>query len=219
MTREKLSDHEMLVWNTGAGLRQMEFYLPGDKITVYRGHTQETRATYTVIGSEILENNILSVRVAEEIVDFTQDDLVESNRMPEIHIENCTIAKARGIYRLSSGKRTVMENCTIVNSSVLFTGDTNYWHENSGARDCVLRNNRFISSYIGVVPEFEATEQVPYYHENIRVENNVFENCTDVVFSGHRAKGLAFINNRDGAGNLLTEKAVNLTDCADYVIG
>ena len=219
MTQQKLSDHEMLVFNTGAGLRQMEFYLPGDKITVYRGNTQEVRATYTITGSEILENNMLTVQVAEEIVEFAQDDLVESNRMPEIHIKNCIIAKARGIYRLSSGKQTVMENWTIVNSGVAFTGDTNYWHENPGARDCVLRNNRFISSYIDVVPEFEATEQAPYYHENIRVENNIFENCADVVFRGHHAKGLTFINNRDGAGNLLTEKAVNLTDCADCVIG
>ena len=68
-------------------------------------------------------------------------------------------------------------------------------------------------------PEFEATEQAPYYHENIRVENNIFENCADVVFSGHHAKGLTFINNRDENGNLLTEKAVRLTDCADIVIG
>lgn len=218
VTKEKLGSHEMLLHNPGAGFVQMEFYLPGDKITVYRGNTQECRTTYTVIGSEILENNMLTVQVAEEIVEFAQDDLVESNRMPEIHIKNCIIAKARGIYRLSSGKRTVMENCTIVNSSVLFTGDTNYWYENTGARDCVLRNNRFISSGIGIVPEFQATEQAPYYHQNIRVENNVFENCQDVVFSGHHAKGLVFVNNRDGNGNPLTESAVRLTDCADCVI-
>jgi len=218
-TKEKLGSHEMLLNNPGAGFVNMEFYLSGDQITVYRGNTQEVRATYTVIDSKILENNMLSVQVAEEIVDFALGDIVESNRMPEIYINNCIIAKARGIYRLSSGKRTVMENCTIVNSGILFTGDTNYWYENTGTRDCVLRNNRFISSYIGVVPEFEATEQAPYYHENIRIENNVFENCQDIVFRGHHGKDLSFINNRDADGNLLTEKAVNLTDCVDVIIG
>lgn len=218
-TQEQLSSHEMLVSNPGVGQTNMEFYMPGDQITVYQGHTQQIRALYTIIGSEFLENNMLRVQVAEEIVDFSTGDVVESSRMPEIHIKNCVVAKARGLYRLQSRKRMVMENCTIVNSAVLFTGDTTYWYENTGARDCVLRNNRFISSYIGIVPEFEATEQAPYYHENIRVENNVFENCGDVVFRGHHAKGLAFINNRDENGNLLTEKAVKLTDCADCLIG
>lgn len=193
--------HTLRLINKSAGMGHMPMYLPGDTIRVYRGSTQEFRADYTVVSSEYMpgpENRLL-VKVAEPVSDFNAGDIVESQRMPEIIIRSCNAGHARGGYRISSGKRVLMENCVFENTPIMFTGDTNYWYENTPVRDVTIRDSRFVyypgGDPIVSVPIFTPTDKVRYYHSGIRILNNRFTDCR---------KGLMYMRQTDGvefAGN------------------
>ncbi len=219
-------ERDMTVENMAHGLTDMRYYLPGDKINIYRGSTQELKGVYTVESAEYLPGSrrMQLVRVAEPVESFAEGDIVESQRMPEIEIRRCVSAKARGHMRLSSGKRTVVEDCVFEKSMIMFTGDTNYWYENAPVRDMTIRNCRFenfpeLSVIIGGAA-FEATKKAPYYYKNIRILDNVFENCGQSIVDLRNADGVEISGNRvyDAGGQELTGGRVTVTACRNVRI-
>ena len=215
---EKLDAHKILLHNDGAGLQDMEFFLPGDRVSVLAGHTSEVRNAYTVKTSELLGNNDLILEVEEDILEALPGDLIENLRMPEILIRGCSVKKARGGIRLSSGKKTLMEQCRLEHSYILFTGDTNYWFENTGARDAVIRRNELIHTRIAASPEFQPTENAPYYHKNIRIEENIFRQSGKYPVEMNYVEGFTFLHNTDGNGHAILEKDIKIAASAELVI-
>ena len=92
--------------------------------------------------------------------------------------------RARGLL-LGSRNRMVIEDnyFHIAGAAILIEGDANYWYEQSGVRDVVIRRNLFENgnlrqSRLGLgmycrgqrIPDRETSR----YHRNIRVEGNTF---------------------------------------------
>ena len=123
--------------------------------------------------------------------------------MPEIEIRNCTVRNTNG-FRISSGKRVLIENCRFENAGfcVLFSGDMNYWFENTGVKDVTIRSCVFerCGSPVLTGCGFRPTEKAPFYHENIRFFDNLvrspggpalrLDNVNNVEIRGNRFEGL-----------------------------
>ena len=204
VTEEKLDAHTFFTVNRSASLHHMPMYLPGDVLHVYRGKTQELKAVYTVESAEYLPRDGFCQRIAvrESLRDFFRGDVVESQRMPELLIRNCESGHARGGWRISTGKKVLMENCRFENTPIMFTGDTNYWYENAPVRDVEIRNSVFTYFPLGkpllASPEFDATEKAPFYHSGIRIHDNLFEDCPKGILGMRSVDGLYLENNRYG---------------------
>lgn len=105
---------------------------------------------------------------------------------PDVLIKGCRMRgnRARGLL-LGSRGRTVVEDCYfhIAGAAILFEGDGNYWYEQSGVRDVLIRNNVFENGNYGSLNWGSACIAVgsgipdrahSRYHRNIRVEGNTF---------------------------------------------
>lgn len=105
---------------------------------------------------------------------------------PEVLIKGCRMRgnRARGLL-LGSRNRMVIEDnyFHIAGAAILIEGDANYWYEQSGVRDVVIRRNLFENGNYGSpgwgsaciavgsgIPDRETSR----YHRNIRVEGNTF---------------------------------------------
>ena len=221
VTEAKEDARTFLTKARAAGLHAVPMYLPGDVINVYRGNTQERKASYTVSSAEYVKGSAYTQRIAvrEPLLEFEEGDIVESTRMPELRIRRCVSAHARGGWRFSTGKSILMENCLLENSPIMFTGDTDYWFEDSPVRDVEIRENRFVyypsSTPIVSFPVYEATEKAPYYHAGIRILRNDFEDCRRGILDMHGVDGILLEGNRFGEGSA---RSMRIEDCGNVRI-
>ena len=187
--------------NRSAGLHHMPMYLPGDTLHIYRGSTQELKAVHTVASAEYLpgDGRRMALALCEPLADFAAGDIIENQRMPEVTIRNCTAGHARGGWRISTGKRVIMENCRFENTPIMFTGDTNYWYENAPVRDVTIRNNVFEYYPTGIPifssPVFEATHNAPYYHSGVKILDNTFIDCRRGIIKMENTDGITLRGN------------------------
>ncbi|MBQ4605927.1 MAG: right-handed parallel beta-helix repeat-containing protein [Clostridia bacterium] len=196
----------LVVENRSAGIRDMEYLVPGDEVYIYRQNTQEVRAVGIVETAAFLPDQctVMHVTLQDELTESIEPgDILENRRMPEIEIRNCRINCAGG-FRISSGKRVLIEDCHFETSgfSILFSGDMNYWFENTGVKNVTIHNCTF--DHCGCPVEtgcgFKPTEKAPFYHENIRFTDNtviapgravmVLDNVNHVEMTGNKIIGL-----------------------------
>lgn len=198
-------DNTILAECRAAALWGMKYYLPGDRVTIYRGATQEVLFVGTVRSAEYLPGERKRQRVvfAEAIpASIKEGDCMESEREPEIEVRRCRV-KSTGGFRISSGKRVVVEDCHFETAyfSILFSGDMHYWFENGPVKDVTVRNCTFDGCGRCISTEcfFEATEAHPFYHSGLKFENNTVQNprgpmlylkdMRDVTAKGNRILG------------------------------
>jgi len=212
----------LVVENRSAGIKDMEYLVAGDEIYIYRQNTQEVRAVGIVETAEFLPGQctVMHVTFRDALTDIIEDgDILENRRMADIEIRGCKTNCAGG-FRISSGKRVLIEDCMFETSgfSVLFSGDMNYWYENTGVRDVTIQNCTF--DHCGCPVEtgcgFQPTEKAPFYHENIRFINNtviapvraaaVLDNVNCVEISGNTITGL-----RDGQLPVILQNCSHIT--------
>lgn len=215
---EQPAANRLIVENHSAGIRGMEFLVPGDEVIVYRQNTQEIRAK-GVVESAVYRpgKEVMEVVFREPLAERVEaDDMLENRRMPEIGIRNCTVRNTSG-FRISSGKRVIIENCLFERTSfsILFSGDMNYWYENTGVKDVTIRNCTFIHCGAPVLTGcgFRPTEKAPFYHENIRFLDNT------VTAPGSAALTLDHVGGVEIRGNTIKEMGKNqlpvvLRDCS-----
>ena len=206
-----------------AALLDMAYVLPGDEVYIYRQNTQEIRAVGIVEKAEFLpgEMKIMQITFTEPLADeIAPGDILENRRMPEIEIRGCKINCGNGV-RISTGKRTLIEDCTFetFGFSVLFSGDMNYWYENTGVRDVTIRNCTFDHCGCPVKTEcgFQPTEAAPFYHENIRFTGNT------VIAPAEAAMVLDQVGGVEMTGNTITglrdnQPPVILQNCSHVTI-
>lgn len=116
----------------------------------------------------------------------TRHLIAADEEYPDVLIKGCRMRgnRARGLL-LGSRGRTVVEDCYfhIAGAAILFEGDGNYWYEQSGVRDVLIRNNVFENGNYGSLNWGSACIAVgsgipdrthSRYHRNIRVEGNTF---------------------------------------------
>ena len=175
---KKLDDKTLMVQNRSAGIEAMQYMLPDDEIVIYKGSTQEVRYSGNVEAVEYLPNQSCDMKITFNkpiCCEIEEGDCLEVMRMPEIEVKNCYV-KCMGGFRISSGKRVLIEDCTFETAgfSVAFTGDMQYWFENTGVKDVTIRNCKFIDCGVPLMTHcgFTPTEKAPFYHENIRFTDN-----------------------------------------------
>ncbi len=214
----------LIAVNRSAAQSFIPLYRPGDTVFVYRGKTQEFKAAYTLASAEYLpgDGRRLALSTREPLNDFAPGDIIENRRMPEITVRRCQAGRARGGWRISSGRRVVMEDCRFENTPVMFTGDTNYWYENSPVRDVEIRNCVFENfrnfTPITSTPVFDATDAAPFYHSGIRIIGNRFVGCEGTLMHLERTRDVVFRDNVNRAGNTQTDD-ITLRRCAGVTIG
>lgn len=106
---------------------------------------------------------------------------------PEVLIQGCRMRgnRARGLLLGSRGRMVIENNYFhIAGAAILCEGDGNYWFEQSGVRDLVIRNNVFENGNYGckgwgsaciAVGSGIPKRDLSRYHRNILVEGNTFK--------------------------------------------
>ena len=215
------------VINRTKSLRNMELLLPGDTIRILKGSTRELRGSNTVksIAFEEGSTQYLRIQLDHPIPGVQEGDMIENRRTPEIEVRNCRV-KCMGGFRIQSDRRVLIEDCYFETSafSVLFSGDMNYWYENTGVKDVTIQNCYFKNCGIPIIsdPIFTPTEEAPYYHENIRILNNVFDTYRDCVVNLRDTnqveyRGNRYIQNQDYP-KVAEEERIKLTRCSRIMI-
>lgn len=135
---------------------------------------------------------------------------------PELEISNCRILKqhrARGIL-VTTPKKVIIEDnyFRTAGTAILIEGDMDYWFESGANRDVTIRNNVFDNcltsgcitgnrwewgeAIITVTPSHRPQDdKTEPYHQNIRIENNIFKTFDIPLVHARSVKGLFFNNN------------------------
>ncbi len=207
-----------------AAVEAIEWYRPGDVLTVYRGRTLEEQGAFTV-RSVRYDGYTIHV-TADRPVTAEPGDTVENAAAPDIFICRCLSGRNRGRgFLLSGSGKTVAEDCYFrsCDCAVHFTGDTSYWYESGPVRDVTVRGCFFDDcGYCGqpyaiiAAPDFVPTDKAPFYHTNVRIEGNVFRTFTGGLLQARYTDGIVFRDNRVirsqayPGGDI---PAVSLSDC------
>jgi hypothetical protein len=135
---------------------------------------------------------------------------------PELEIRNCKILKqnrARGIL-VTTPKKVVIEDNYFrsAGTAILIEGDMDHWFESGANRDVTIRNNLFDNcltsgcitgnrwewgeAIITITPSHRPqTDKAEPYHQNIKIENNVFKTFDIPLLHAISVKGLTFRKN------------------------
>jgi hypothetical protein len=145
------------------------------------------------------------------------DDYLENKSWTaSLEMRNCKILKnhrARGILFTTPQKVTIENNYfRTAGTAILIEGDMDYWFESGANRDVIIRNNIFDNcvtsgcisgdrwewgeAIITITPSHrpENRNTIPY-HQNIRIENNIFKTFDTPLVHARSVSGLYFTNN------------------------
>ena len=144
----RLADDRVLLRWRNSGQYGVRFLRPGMQIEVVDNRTMESYARVKIAQVRYLNAEYAEVRLAGRLPERVQPGHVvaEDGEYPDVEIRGCYIGnnRARGLL-LGSRGRIVVEGCTFhtPGAAILFEGDGNYWYEQSGVRDVVIRDNVF----------------------------------------------------------------------------
>ena len=136
---------------------------------------------------------------------------------PELELRNCRILKqhrARGIL-VTTPKKVIIEDnyFRTAGPAILIEGDMSYWLESGANRDVTIRNNVFENcvtsghpitnlgwwqgeNIINISPSHQPKDDKDEpYHQNIRIENNIFKVFDVPIMYARSVRGLTFKNN------------------------
>lgn len=204
--RRKVSDKQLLLWfNYGK-----EFVTPGMEMEFVNHNTMMTYDTLSVASVERYNEEYSIVTFNENIPDCFEvnDALADANaNTAEVLIKGCYIGnnRARGVLIGSKGRVVIEENTFHApGTAILFEGDGNYWFEQSGVKDVIIRNNKFDNCLYGHsswgnanicvgsgIPDKAGSR----YHSNILVENNLFNTFDPRILNFYSVDGVTYRNN------------------------
>lgn len=201
-------DKVLLKWcNTGQ--YGVDYIEPGMTLEIVNNKTVTSYASRTVKAVERLNKEYTAVTFTEELPEGLEINhaVAEDGEYPDVLVSGCRFAgnRARGLLIGSRG-HVVVEDCYfhVPGAAILFEGDANYWFEQSGVRDVMLRNNVFDCCNYGSphwgaaciavgtrIPEKETSR----YHRNITVTGNTFKVFDNRVVNLFCTDGFVFENN------------------------
>ena len=180
-------DKLLLRWRN-SGQYGVDFITRGMRLEFVDNSNVETYAHRTVKSVKRLNKVYTEVTFTEPLPAEVKPlhVVAADDAYPEVLIKGCRMRgnRARGLLLGSRGRMVIEDNYFhIAGAAILFEGDANYWYEQSGVRDVVIRNNVFENGNYGSrswgsaciaagsgIPERGASR----YHRNIRVEGNTF---------------------------------------------
>ena len=183
----------------------VNIYKEGDIVDVYQGSALALRKRIRVKASRLLSPSVIEIETEDALGVAVGDTLENAERMPTVHINNCRCGDNRPrAFLLTTPKPVIVENCEFSNCAhaIDISGDTTYWFESGRAKNILIRSNVFnVCNYneidypIFIHPGFDHSKG-KFYHENIRIENNIFIGITDGIVQAANVSGLTIMGNR-----------------------
>ena len=156
-----------------------------DPVEIVASQSLITLGENRIKNIEVINKEFFKIEFEEEIPQDVQlnDVIASTGHAPDVLIKGSIFRgnRARGLLLGSRGKIVIEENYFHVpGAAILFEGDGNYWYEQSGVRNVLIRNNIFDDCNYGVWGNalfqvgsgiYENKEQ-SRYHRNIVIEEN-----------------------------------------------
>jgi hypothetical protein len=206
---EKTADDKVIVQLKHQQQHGFDFMKPGMELELVRGKSMITYDTAIVKHVNRINKEVTEVTFDKNLPANLEigDAIAEIRDYPEILIANNMVRnnRARGMLLNCRGK-TVVENNTFHSpgAAILFEGDSFFWFEQGGVRDCVIRNNIFENCLYGVwgkaIIDVKAgileDKETSRYNRNILIENNTFKIYDDLtLLNAYCVDGLIWRNN------------------------
>jgi hypothetical protein len=206
---EKSADDKIIVQLKHQQQHAFDFMKPGMELELVRGKSMITYDTAIVKHVNRINKEVTEVTFDKNLPANLEigDAVAEVRDYPEILISGNIIRnnRARGMLLNCRGK-TVVENNTFHSpgAAILFEGDSFFWFEQGGVRDCVIRNNNFENCLYGVwgkaIIDVKAgvleNKEISRYNRNILIENNTFKIYDDLtLLNAYCVDGLIWRNN------------------------
>jgi len=187
-----------------------DFIDAGDELELVHAPSMVTYSTATVAKSTRISSEITRVEFTQAFDKRLQegDSIAEVRDYAEVLIKGNTIRRnrARGMLLNSRGKTVVEDNFFHTpGSAILFEGDANFWYEQGGVSQAIIRNNVFENSFYsqwgrgviavaaGIDDKFKEKSR---YNKNIIIENNTFKVFDKApILNLFSVSGLVFKNN------------------------
>lgn len=139
---------------------------------------------------------------------FGDNDVVDNiTWYPDLTVRNCKVdmTSCRGFLITTRGK-VVVEGCAFAHcgmAGILVEDDAKGWFESGPIRDLLIRGNTFIGCGIQINPHNSNRDPSQPVHENIRIQDNVFDGGD---ISAHSTKGLVVTGNKTSKGGKVATK-------------
>ena len=201
-------DRLLLKWRN-SGQYGVRFIKPGMSMELVDNETMMSYAGIKVKSVEYLNSEYAEVEFTAPLPGNVKENHVvaEDDGYPDVLISGCYIGnnRARGLL-LGSRGRTVVEKCTFhtPGAAILLEGDGNYWYEQSGVRDLLIRDNVFDSCMYGnkswgsaciAVGSGIPSRESSRYHRNVTVENNTFITIDNRIVNLYCVDGFIYRGN------------------------
>lgn len=198
-------DRLLLRWRN-SGQYGVDFIREGMRLELVDNASVETYAHRTVKSVRRINKVYTEVTFAEPLPEeVAVNHVVAADECyPEVLIKGCRMRgnRARGLLLGSRAPMVIEDNYFhIAGAAILFEGDANYWFEQAGVRDVVIRNNVFENGNYGCpswgsaciavgsrIPDRAASR----YHRNIRVEGNTFRVFDPRIVNLYSTSGFRF---------------------------
>jgi hypothetical protein len=189
-------------------------YAPGDEVAVIshlnlRELPGNPRRTVTAIEQKSDKDWMLTLD--GPVPSFGKDDVLDNlTWYPDITVRTVEVSMdpVRGFLLTTRGK-VVIENNVFhrpAMAGILVEDDANGWFESGPVRAMIIRSNRFVRCGIEINPQTHSDKADDAVHENIRIEQNIFEEGGGIA--ARSVNGLAVINNHAVGGEVpLTTRA------------
>ena len=203
------------------------FAEPGDKLEL-RSEGMDILGQTAVTAVREIDQTDLAIELATPLPAALQPGAVLHNlsRQPDVVIRDCTLRKngGRGFLITTAGQVLVENNfiSTPAGPGVLILGHFDHWGESGPVRDITIRRNRFEdcaslafvpTAAIAVRPE--PKNKSTAFHQNIRVEENVFSSPHNRLIDIRHSDGVVIEKNHffvSGAAAAIAE-VVTTEDC------
>ena len=203
-------DKVVLKWRN-SGQYGVDFVKPGMKVEIVDQKTTDTYCYAVVKDVERLNKIATVVTFEEALPEGVERNMVVAadEEYPDVIIRGCHMAgnRARGLLLGSRGRMVIEDNYFhIPGAAILFEGDGNYWFEQAGVREVIIRNNVFENGNFGYptwgaaciavgtrIPELDKAERG--YHRGILIENNTFRVFDPRILNLFSVEDLTFRNN------------------------
>lgn len=196
----------MIVRWYNSGQYGVDFIKPGMTLEIVDNENLNTYSRHTVKDVNRLNKIYTEVTFTEPLPDEIEKRHVVAadDEYPSVLIKGCRMRsnRARGLLLGSRGSIVVEDNYFhIPGAAILFEGDGNYWWEQSGVRDVVIRNNVFENCNYGYSNWGSACIAVGSgipkrddcrYHKNIKVEKNIFRVFDPRIINLYCVDGFVF---------------------------
>lgn len=207
---ERSSEDEIIVQLKHRQQFGFDFLKAGMEVEFVRAKSMITYATARVRSVDRINKEFTKVSFEGGLPEklLLGDAIAEARDYPEVTIRGNTIRnnRARGMLLNCRGKTVVEDNYFHTpGAAILFEGDSFFWFEQGGVRDCVIRNNVFENCLFGVwgkaVIDVKAgireEKETSRYNRNIRIENNLFKQFDQkTLLNVYCVEGLVWKNNQ-----------------------